>query len=481
MARINTNVSSLMAQRNLTGAHASLNQALQRLSSGLKINRGADDPAGLIASEMLRSEIAGISQAIDNSERAASVIATAEGALDEVASLLLNIKELTVEAANKGAISPEEIRANQLQIDSAVQSITRISNTTNFAGLNLLDGSLDYNLSGVDGTEVDNVRIFNAQFASATSIPVNVSVLTSAQPAELRWPTSALNSAVTLEVAGVYGVETIQFAASTTVDTIYSAINQVKDATGVSAAWLSGTATSADAKQGLQFFSGKWGSDAFVAVQPLPGSGTFVPEDSAGSTALRTTGRNVEATINGAYAVGSGLRISLNTTYLSLDVDLDSTLGAGSTSFTITGGGALFQLGPHVSINEQRSFAVQSVAASRLGNSDSGFLSQIVTGGQYSLVADEAARSAVITDEAISQVARLRGRMGAFEKNTLQTNIRSLEIAMENVTASESIIRDADFAAETAALTRGQILTSAATSVLAIANSTPHSVLQLLQ
>src|SRR3954471_2541458 len=141
MARINTNVASLAAQRGLAKSQQNLNDTLAHLSSGLRINRGADDPAGLIASENLRSEIQGINSAVDNPARASNVISTAEGALNEVASLLLNIKDLVVEAANSGALSPEEIKANQLQVDSAVESITRISNTTTFAGLKLLDGS----------------------------------------------------------------------------------------------------------------------------------------------------------------------------------------------------------------------------------------------------------------------------------------------------------------------------------------------------
>ena len=135
MARINTNVASLTAQRGLAKSTEELERHAQRLSSGLRINRGADDPAGLIASESLRSEITGINQAVDNSQRASNVIATAEGALNEVASLLLNIKSLVVQAANSGALSPDEIQANQLQVDSAVESITRIANTTTFAGL----------------------------------------------------------------------------------------------------------------------------------------------------------------------------------------------------------------------------------------------------------------------------------------------------------------------------------------------------------
>src|SRR5512137_733879 len=139
MARINTNVPALVAQTNLRRSQRDLQTSLERLASGLRINRGADDPAGLIVSENLRSEIAGVTQAIDNSQRAVNVIATAEGALNEVASLLVDIQGLVVQGANKGALSDDEIRANQLQINSAVESITRIANTTTFGGQALLN------------------------------------------------------------------------------------------------------------------------------------------------------------------------------------------------------------------------------------------------------------------------------------------------------------------------------------------------------
>jgi len=477
MARINTNVPSLMAQADLRKANEALGGALSRLSSGLRINRGADDPAGLIASETLRSELEGIRQGVENSQRAASVVATAEGALNEVASLLINIKALTIQAANTGGISPAEIKANQLQIDSAVQSITRIANVTNFAGLNLLDGSLDYQLSGVDDTEITTARVFNAQFGAAPNIPVDVMIISSAQPATLLWAGSAISSAMTLEVAGVEGVETLNFAASATGSRILQAFNQVKEATGVSAVYTNG----ATASNGLTFYSTEWGSDAFVSIERLSTTGSF-PTTGGGVPKQRAVGVDVAGTINGAYTVGKGLTLSLNSTYLTLDVTIDpDNFVAGSSTFTITDGGAIFQLGPHVSINEQKSMGIQSIAASRLGDSTTGYLSQIVTGGTYSLIAGEADQAAEIIDKAITQVAALRGRMGAFERNTLMTNISSLQVAMENVSASESSIRDADFAAETANLTRGQILTNAATSVLAIANSQPQSVLALLQ
>src|SRR2546423_11851937 len=209
MARINTNVSALTAQRGLAKSQRQLSDTLQRLSSGLRINRGADDPAGLIASEGLRSEIAGVTQAIDNSQRASNVISTAEGALGEVASLLLNVKSLIVQAANTGALSPDEIAANQLQVDSAVQSITRISNTTTFAGLHLLNGGLDYITSRVHTSAVQSLPVPQANFGTGTNIPVQIDVVTSAKTADLQFRNSSIASSVTLELTGNDGVQVL--------------------------------------------------------------------------------------------------------------------------------------------------------------------------------------------------------------------------------------------------------------------------------
>jgi flagellin len=477
MARINTNVASLTAQRGLARSQKTMNETLQRLSSGLRINRGADDPAGLIASEGLRSEISGINQAIDNSSRASNVISTAEGALQEVASLLLNVKDLVVEAANTGALSPEEIKANQLQIDSAVESITRISNTTTFAGLHLINGSLDYITSGVDTTAVKALHIQQANFGTNANIPVQVNVITSAKTAELEFRTSSITSSVTLEITGNDGVETLTFVSGTTASAIAYAVNRNTDATGVSATYIN----PANAASGVTFMSAGYGTRSFVSVAAQPGSGSFSTTDTDGNSKQRAVGVDAVATINGALTVGDGLNIKLNTTSLDVEMTLSEDFGAGQTSFAVTGGGALFQLGAQVTSNQQVNVSIQSVAASKLGDDDIGYLNDVVTGGNASIVSGNTRDASKILERAIRQVAVLRGRLGAFEKNTLQTNINSLNVALENVTSSESSIRDADFAAETAALTRAQILTQAGTSVLSTANSTPQSVLSLLQ
>jgi len=475
MARINTNVAALSAQRGLAKSQKTLSNTLQRLSSGLRINRGADDPAGLIASEGLRSEISGITQAIDNSQRASNVISTAEAALSEVATLLLNIKELVVQAANTGALSPDEISANQLQVDSAVESITRISNTTTFAGLKLINGSLDYVTSGVATSGIKALQISQANFGQSTSIPVQIDVLTSAKTADLFYRASAITNSVTLEISGNEGVEVLTFTSGTKSSAIAFAINRISDATGVTAS----LANSATVGSGIVLQSGEYGSRAFVAVTAQ--SGVFATLDADSNNKSRVAGQDNVSTVNGALTVGDGLNVKVNTTTLDLEFALDAAFGIGATSFSITGGGALFQLGAKVSSNQQVNMGISSAAASKLGDSVTGFLNDIVTGGGSTLVGGDSQAAGKIVEKAIRQVAVLRGRLGAFEKNTLNTNISSLSVALENVTASESSIRDADFAEETSALTRAQILTQAGTSVLATANTTPQSILSLLQ
>jgi flagellin len=154
------------------------------------------------------------------------------------------------------------------------------------------------------------------------------------------------------------------------------------------------------------------------------------------------------------------------------------------STFNITGGGANFQLGPSISTTQQVGIGIKSVAASRIGGTTIGggryFLDSLKSGQPNALSVGRTAEASEVLDAAITEVSVLRGRLGAFERNTLQTNSRSLQIGLENITSSESKIRDTDFAAETAAMTRAQILQQAGTSVLATANASSQNVLKLL-
>jgi len=465
MGRINTNVSSLVAQRVLNKNNNSLNTSLQRLSTGLKINSGADNPAGLIASENLRAEKAGISQAIDNAERASNIIGTAEGGLSEVSSLLTELQTLVSEAANTGGLSSEEIEANQLQVDSILTTINRIAQGTSFQGTKLLNGTFAYTTSGVSASQIDNLRVNSARLPDGAATNVVVSVTQSAQTASIGYTNGALTDAVTIEISGNKGTEQISFAGGATIADMVSAVNAVKGATGVSA-----STSGAD----LRLDSTDFGTKQYVSLQTI--SGTFAP------TASKDFGRDATVTINGAAAQANGLSLSYRSNNLDLELDLGTAFNTvGNDNFYITGGGATFALGSKVTEPNKASIGLVSVSAGRLGDSVDGYLSSMASGGANTLTSGNTVTAQRIIDKAIKQVSTLRGRLGAFQKEILESNINSLSVALENVTASESAIRDADFAGETAALTRAQILVQANTSVLAQANSAPQNVLSLLQ
>lgn len=472
MSRINTNIPALQANNRLVANQADLTTRLERLSTGLRINRGKDDPAGLIASETLRSEIRGIQAAIDNSQRAVNVLSVAEGALNEVSALLLDMKNLVVSSANEGAITDTELQANQLQIDSILESIDRIANTTTFAGQKLINGSLAYTLSGVDSNAIVQVTTFGARLPDGGSRSVQVEVTNSAEHGNLTYTLtsgSAINGNVTIELTGFKGVEAFSFASGTTLSSIANGINGSKAVTGVSA-HVSGAS--------IYLRSTEFGSEAFVAVKALQGD--FIATE--GST---SQDRGVDATvlINGQAAAVDGKKASLRGNGYDVVVDLTAAMAqsANTSRFYITGGGAKFQIGPEVNQAGRVDIGIPSIATSNLGNNDVGFLYTVKSGGNNSIIGRNYMAAEDIVGEAISQVAIIRGRIGGLQKNQIETNVNSQKVALENVTAAESTIRDADYAVEVSKMTRAQILVQSATQILGMANQLPSSVLSLLQ
>lgn len=483
MSRINSNVPALRAIHQLERNQGDLSIRLERLSTGLRINRGRDDPAGLIASERLRLGIRATDQAIDNSVRAANVISTTEGALNEVNSLLLDLQSLVVEAANKGALTPDEIQANQLQIDSILASIDRIANTTEFGGKKLLDGTEAYTLSALPTGALANAAVFAAFLPAGTTRTVNVKVIQSAQTAVLSFVGSntagaSMTSATTIELRGPKGTETVSFGSGSTFAEIRTAINNLTVVTGVSAVVSSpGVGGIASA---LILNSTSFGSDAVVSVSPI--SGSFVNNGNA-NTVFTDKGRDVGVLINGQAAQAQGLRADVRSGQLDVRLHLVEEFATtlSSANFTITGGGTHFQLTPEVVTNGQVYLGLESVRTTKLGNAVTGRLFDLRTGGARSLATEQFLPAQQIISEAIDQVSSYRGRLGNIQKNTIDTNINSQGIALENLTASESVIRDADMAEELSSLTRAQILVQSTQSTLQIANSVPNLVLSLLQ
>lgn len=469
MSRINSNIPSMVATRVLTMQNKTLNQSLNRLSTGLRINSGKDDPAGLIASELLRAERAAIGAAITNIGRANNVVATAEGGLDEINKLLTELEDLVDRSSNEAGISQDERAANQLQIDSVLDSVNRIANSTEFQGRKLLDGTFEYTTSGIDNTDFSDVDITAARIANGAYRNVVVEVTASAQLAALTYAGGTTSAGTTtIEIQGNHGADVFSFASGTAISAVVAAINQAKDLTGVSAVAFSAT--------GLRLNSTDYGSDQFVSVNVLAGSFNLV------GGATKDFGQDAGVTVNGVSADVSGLEAHLQTSTLSLRLDLASTFATtvgNSSSFQVTGGGADFMIAPTVSLNGLASLGVRSVSTGSLGGK-SGVLSSLGSGQANSLSTGNFSVAQRVIREAQSKVAQLRGRLGAFQKDSLETTANALNITLENTTAAESAIRDTDFAVETSNLSRSQILVQAATNMLRIANAQPQQALSLL-
>lgn len=512
MSRINTNVQSLIAQRVLSQNNKSLSQSLERLSTGLRINRGKDDPAGLIASENLRSEKAAINGAISNAERADQVVNIAEGGLQEVSGLLTDLQGLITATANKAGISQAEKDANQLQIDSILQTIDRIASATSFQGTKLLNGTYDYQTTAVSANVTD-FRVNGAKLNVGQTLAVTAVVTTSAQQGGLYLSTGAtlnlnngVNSAFTIEISGNLGSRQLSFASGTTTATIAAQINSFTAVTGVAA-----TVRASGGTQGVNLTSSDFGSDSFVSAKVInaaniQGANVGIYNKQAQTfTAVNTTivsafsgtvatngyrdlGQDLVGTINGIAATAKGKTASINTDFLNTTITFSTTAAQArgtKNAFTITGGGADFQLAGDVNIGSKVAIGIGDVAARKLGTSDvSGtlrFLSDLASGKTLNVASGDITNAQKVVSQAITNITQLRGRLGAFQKNTVGATIRSLSVSLENTTAAESTIRDADFAYETAGLTRSQILVSAATNILGLANSAPQSALQLLR
>ncbi len=486
MSRINQNIPSLVAQRVLNGQNKMLAGSLQRLSTGLRINRGADDPAGLIASENLRAEKTAINSAISNSQRADQVVNVAEGGLQEISNMLVELQGIVGATANEAGVSQEERDANQLQVDSILQTIDRIANATSFQGTKLLNGNFDYTVSG-QGAGLTDVTVNAAKLSDDNSArSVTISVLQSAQTAKVYLSTGAAfgnggSGQVTFEVTGAKGVQQFTFASGTAQSAVVAAINSFSDALGV-------TASAANANR-VVLYSSDYGADSFVRMKELSNenSTNFVFSAAAGGSSvddLKDYGRDATVLINGTQATTDGLSARVSTDGFDVSVQLNGTnainAAGGTSTFYITGGGANFNLAPSVNLAGKVSLGIETVTTGNLGASSSGFLSSLKSGGAGNVQNGNLSQAQEVIDAAIKQVSSLRGRLGAFQKNVVGSTISSLGVALENTTAAESAIRDTDFAAETANMTRAQILSQAATQSLSLANTAPQQVLSLI-
>ena len=496
MSRINTNVNAMIAQRILGQQNKSVATSLEKLSTGLAINRASDGPSGLIASENMRADLTTIKTAISNNERAEDITSIAEGGLIEVQDQLNTLLGLVTQASSRDGLSPEERAAVQLQIDGILGSVDRIANQTSFQGVKLLNGNFEFLTSGVQSGHIDSYSINAALLpdVTASTMAIDVRLDTSAQTGLTLISAGGGTNAdtfsgqtVTFEITGSLGTTQLAFASGTTVTEAATSINQFRDLTGVSA-----STSSANGAVSVVLHSRELGSDEFVAVRHVEGSayearifidnGTGTAVQTSGLANGRDSGRDATVRINGIATNVTGLDASISQPFLDIEMRLDSAFNTSgnSTSFTITQGGAKFNLGPRSELASKFHLGLNSVSTGQLGDATNGRLAALKSGGTANLIDGDYDRAQRIVESSIKNVSKMRGNLGSFITNTVRTTVNSLGIALENTAAAESAVRDTDFATETGELTRRQILSQAATNSLAIANAQSQSALALL-
>ena len=465
MALTLNNLGMTSVVNNLTRIGAALAISNQRLSSGKRLNRAVDDPAGVIAASNFDAQLASIEASTRNGERINSIIETADGAMSQISSLLGSIQSKSVAAAGS-TVTTEERAAYQAEIDAAIDAIDTLVNTTTFNDIRLLDGGLGYTTSGIDSTKIDDVLI-NSANTSGGNINLAVSVSGAAEKAAIVYKNGNLTDDVTFSITGNNGTEELSFLNGATITDIETGVNAVSDATGIFA-----EVDGAD----LYFRSTNYGSSESVSINVT--AGTFVMDGGTTSD----TGVDATVTIGGQTTTADGLQIFYSSGTTSARFSLKESfgnVGGGSTTFTITGGGADWQLNANP-INKIH-FGQSSLNSAFLGNDSYGMLSSLKSGGANALSSGNYQTAANIASAASQRVATDRARIGAVEAYNVGATLSSLSAAKTAISSAKSSIVDLDYAKETANNQRLQLLMQMGTAVMSAINQNANTILSLIK
>ncbi|MGV8121172.1 MAG: flagellin [Candidatus Xenobiia bacterium LiM19] len=598
--RINQNISAMQGHYYMQMNEATFNKQIERLSSGLRINRAADDPAGLVISEKYRAQVDGLSQAINNAKDGIGMVQTAEGALDEATKLLRGMRNLALHAANLGPNDTAAIQADQDQITSEIESLTRIADRTKFGSKTLLDGSLgldgtatDANVSFVSGSSntvagtytIDNVTAATQgvaksqvlKYASQTEAgganPATTggtiviastdsavtSTLTIAAGSTLAEIAAQITSDTTLAEAGFSATEsggnitltssktgqdwtinvtgadvqtvmgatfgaggnvaiddvavngttagTIKFGSAenlfikdtatgnvaqvsiSTDDTVSAALTKVQNA--LTAKSINVTA-SFDATNGqIVITNGQYGDTSTIEMMHsganttanLGMTATAAYADLADGLAnfgQGVNGADVAGDINGQAATGSGTTLTLNLTGDDADglsVSVTGTAAGDRGQITVSNNNLTFQVGAFA--GQTVSTQISSVKATALGTGTGTGTASVAL---IDVTTATGAQDAIaVLDEAISDISTMRGKLGSFQKDVLESTVNNLGVAKTNLSSSESLIRDADMAQEMLTFSKAQILQQTGMAMLAQANSAPQQIMSLFR
>ncbi|MCW5943429.1 MAG: hypothetical protein KIS66_14450 [Fimbriimonadaceae bacterium] len=480
--RINSNIPAMSALRHIEQTDGAMSKTMTRLSTGMRINDAADDPAGLVFSENVRSHVQGIQAAIRNTQDAVNMAKTAEGALSEIATLLSGMRALAVHSANSAVVDGPTVRANQNEIRSALDSINRIAQSTRFGNKQLLNGSAGTYASVTSAANVSLVD-FSGTFNGHTVVngAVTIDQTTAATRASVTLGNTFSGTTATVTGVGSFVINgyTFQSTGTETVESLIAKINEKSNQTGVQAqAVTSGGNTSIVLNQ--TNYGSQFAINFFDPANVLhtSGSATATGVDGVYNVTVTTTqGAETIAFTGGRSPGDSGLVLSDGAgNRINLTEVGNATIAAPTEVGFVTAGAARFQIGSDS--DQSVTYSLPNVIASRLGTG-------VVSGKSVEdidVTTEAGAQEAIrIIEAAISQLAETRGNLGSFTKNFLESNVRSLEVQKENLTAAESAIRDANLAEEMTNLTRYQILQQSGMAMLSQANQQPSNVLRLLQ
>ena len=470
---INTNIQSLNAQRNLSKTLMPLQTAMQRLSSGMRINSAKDDAAGLAIAVRMNSQMKGLTQAVRNANDAVSLVQTAEGAIDEMTNALQRIRELAVQSANASNTALDR-GATDKEVQQLVAEVDRIATQTQFNNQTLLDGTLGSKAFQVGANAGQTISVALAQGLKAGQIgQIADSTATTATSA-------AIVGGDNIQINDNKIIATVAGGAGQTTSSAWSVANAINASgvSGVTATAVTGTTTSNVANKGIDFAAA---ADAYkldingVTVFNYTATAAFATE---GLTQQQLIDRiNMYSSQTGVGAALSGMNIEL-TAADGRDIGVNVTVAGATAAFNADSTTHGF-----IELSSSDDIKITGDASDKLGfgtsattiTKDAQTLSNIdvktVTGANNTMKR---------IDSALNVISNMRADLGAV-LNRFQSTTANLSNVLENITAAHSRIMDADFAAETANITKAQILQQAGISVLAQANTLPQNVLTLLR
>lgn len=503
MAVINTNIASINAQNNLLKSQGELQTSLQRLSSGLRINSAKDDAAGLAIADRMTSQIRGLNQAVRNANDGISVAQTAEGALQESSNILQRMRELAIQSANDSNSAGD--RANlQKEVAQLQSELNRIADTSTFNGKNLLDGtfiSQKFQV-GSEANQTINVTIGSARATNMGNYTVTTNGSLAAATTAAGTP--AVNPVVTTEdfsVSGPNGSATIGVDAADSAADIVDAVNAEQSSTGVTATAITqanldsivtatGTVTfslTGNTDSGAQAISasGITATDVSAladAINAKAGLTSITAELSSDKTSIKLVNTNGDDIVITDASDGDAGNAAVVMSVQGLNADgsnagtaVDLTDGATNTDSTRIGGDITFSAAGTFSVTSG------GTGTALFDTTGTAYVAGLNSVANIDISSQSGSNDALdVIDQALTFIADTRATLGAVQ-NRLDGVISNLSSISENVSAARSRIQDADFAAETATLTRNQILQQAGFSVLSQANALPQSVLSLLQ